>query len=73
MDIRRFARDIARAALSDARVIDDPRVAAEALLALALATDDGEALARVALLEEGLALARVRPDPGLDRAAASGC
>ena len=40
-------------------------MAAEALLALALATDEGEAAARVALLEEGLPLARCAEDTGL--------
>jgi hypothetical protein len=60
-----IGRDTARAALSDARALGDLRVAAEALLALALATNEEDSGARVALLEEGLPRARSAGDSGL--------
>jgi hypothetical protein len=60
-----LGREIARQVLSDARALGDSRREAEALLALALATHDDEATDRVALLEEGLAVARAAGVNGL--------
>ena len=60
-----IGREMARAALSEARAVGDAGVQSEALLALALATDDDEAAARAAMLEEGLAAARAADDTGL--------
>jgi predicted ATPase/transcriptional regulator with XRE-family HTH domain len=60
-----IGRDMARAALSEARALGDAGVQSEALIALALATDDEETTARAAMLEEGLAAARAADDTGL--------
>jgi predicted ATPase len=60
-----IGREMARAALSEARALGDASVQSEALLALALATHDDETAARPALLEEGLAAARAADDPVL--------
>jgi non-specific serine/threonine protein kinase len=60
-----IARELARAALTDARALVNERVAAEALLALAQATTEDDDAGRIKLLEEGLALARVAEDAGL--------
>jgi hypothetical protein len=56
---------MARALLLDARSLGDARREAEALLALALATRENEPAVRVALLEEGLAVARAAGVTGL--------
>jgi predicted ATPase/DNA-binding CsgD family transcriptional regulator len=53
-----IGREMARSALSEARALGDASVRSEALIALALATHDDETVARVAMLEEGLAAAR---------------
>jgi predicted ATPase/transcriptional regulator with XRE-family HTH domain len=60
-----IGREMARAALSEARALGDAGVQAEALLALALSTHDDETAARAAMLEEGLAAARAADDTGL--------
>ena len=60
-----IGREMAREALSEARSLGDAGVQSEALLALALATDDDETVARAAMLEEGLAAARAADDTGL--------
>jgi non-specific serine/threonine protein kinase len=53
-----IGREMARAALSEARALGDAGVQSEALIALALATHDDDSAARLAMLEEGLAAAR---------------
>jgi non-specific serine/threonine protein kinase len=60
-----IGREMARAALSEARALGDAGVQSEALIALALATDDDETAVRAAMLEEGLAAARAVKDTGL--------
>jgi predicted ATPase/DNA-binding XRE family transcriptional regulator len=60
-----IGREMARAALSEARALGDAGVQSEALLALALATHDDETAARAAMLEEGLSAARAADDIGL--------
>src|SRR5205823_1380576 len=60
-------RALAWASLSDARAVGDTGRAAHALRQLAMATSDADSAGRVALLEEGLALARAA---GVDAEAA---
>jgi non-specific serine/threonine protein kinase len=52
------SRDLAHAALADARAVGDADRAASALRALVFTTDEDDAAGRVALLEEGMALMR---------------
>jgi predicted ATPase/DNA-binding XRE family transcriptional regulator len=60
-----IGREMARAALSEARALGDAGVQSEALIALALATDDDEAAARAAMLQEGLTAASAADNTGL--------